>query len=667
MLDEKSEQSTPGEHSPKIDQEFLVKLWRRNWRHSLISFLVIFVGTILAFNVVKNSYKSTVIATFSRSDSASQSAESGLTMGFERSDWNFETRISDPNFLAKLAEYIGLESESGTKKILRRFGLGREQTDADRNAALVAFFSKHLFTSVNGGTGQLSLTALVDGAPRKSQELAALAMENFINAELAAAATRLGLKIDTLTTALRRSQERLARIKDAMKSGTAATKVAGNNNAPIDLRQRELDLLDRIKVTEREFSSVVDDQAKRRATLESEFERLSTRLSDDHPDLIAKRQEMLLANSKNDSAEAAARNLSRLRRELLLMRTESTMPGLGLLSDDPYGSLDGRIEASQIASLKQTITELEIERDSLLRQAADPALRTRLKVIRPATYDVKPASRKRMQVAIGGLILSFLGAFGVALWRESRSQLIRDAWRSYRSNRISILAQISEASVKKYGRVSPQDADHLRSKLSSENPDDRASVRALLAYRKIELSLFKACTGKVVCILSAGPRDVTSDFVYSLANIIVTDTGKRLLVIDGNATDPIIEKNSDGSGDDFIDSLLRGFSSKDLIIKSTPDRVFDLLSVTKPVVGERTRALQTGSLSGCFAQLNNLYDLILVRSLPEAYFIENVEICGAATDLVVAIDAQRTTFFDLSRSVEQVGRDKLRGLILVGT
>ncbi len=651
---------------PKIDGEFVLKIIRRHWLPATLLFLMILsVGICLTF-FVKNSYRSKVVASFSRNDSAIMNLEGGLVVGGERSDWNFETKMTDPYFLSKLGDYLMLDMTSTFQKIASRFLSLPVESEANRNAKLVSYFSKRLIPEVNGEIGQLSLNVILDDVPEKSQNLAALAMESFITSELTSAASRLSVKIDALAAAMKRSQERLQGLKVKIQSGTNTQNRENPTNTPIDVRQRESDLLDRIKASEREFAGVVDDQTKRRAILESEYQRLSARLYSTHPDLAAKRTELENTVNNTTAVENSARNLSRLRRELLLMRTDSMMPGLGILSDDPFNSMDGRLEVTQIATLKQSITDLELERESLLKQAADPSLRTRLKVIRPATYEVKPVSRKKFQVFLAFFVLAFLGSLSLVILREIRSPIIRDAWRAYRVTGVNVLAQLAEISVKTYPRVSPHNADQMREKLSSLAARDRAAVRTLLSYRKVELSLLQQCEGKTVCVLSAGTSDVTSDFLYSLANIIATDTGRKILVIDGNANDPII-KMIPKSSPDFIDNLVEQQPVLTSVITGDESRSFDLLAVNKPMHGRRTRALGAGFLVPCFRELENLYDLILVRSLPESHFIENVEIVSACSDLVVGIDAQRTTFFDLARNLDQIGDAKLRGLILVGT
>jgi hypothetical protein len=627
--------------------------------------------------LAKNLHRSTVVAAFNRNDATSIALQSLSSMGIDRSDSSFETRFSDPFFLQELAQKAGIQTQGRLGKLLIELGLQTPQSESDRNAQLVAFFAKRIIPIVNGSTGHLTLEVLLDGTPEKSQELAALAMEEFINSELSVLAASLGLKIDTLSSALKRSQQRLADIQAKLKASASEKNQDGgisSSNALSSLgdatsmgdRQREADLMDRIRASEGEFSALVNDHARRRILLESEFQRLSSRLAPNHPDLIAKQGELKGMNESSQILEDSARNLSRLRREMLLLKTESSLPGFGSSADDPYGSLEARIEANQVATMQQTITELDVERESLIRQASDPALRTRLKVIRPATYDVRPASRKKLQVAVGGALVALIAGLSLILWREARSPLVRDAWRVTRFTGLPVLAQLSTESFKSFPRISADQADLMRSKLSSKSFLDRPAVRTLLAYRKVELALFRSCRGKVVYILSAGRDDLTADFIFNLANIVATDTGRAVLVVDGNTQEPIVPAY-DSELPDLIDGLLGQAAPASIVAKASGNRAFDVISVTRPLTGVRTRAIQGPAVERFFGLLEPLYDLILVRALPETHFIENFNLMGAASDHVFGIDAEHTTFFDLGRSLDQVGRSKLRGIFLVGS
>ena len=90
---------------PQIDSESIFKIIRRNWQNAgLVFFVTLALGVTLSF-FVKNSYRSKVVASFSRTDSAVMSLEGGMAVGADRSDWNFETRMTDPYFLSKLGDF----------------------------------------------------------------------------------------------------------------------------------------------------------------------------------------------------------------------------------------------------------------------------------------------------------------------------------------------------------------------------------------------------------------------------------------------------------------------------------------------------------------------------------------------------------------------------------
>jgi hypothetical protein len=63
---------------PQIDSEFIFKIIRRNWQNAgLVFFVTLALGVTLSF-FVKNSYRSKVVASFSRTDSAVMSLEAHI-------------------------------------------------------------------------------------------------------------------------------------------------------------------------------------------------------------------------------------------------------------------------------------------------------------------------------------------------------------------------------------------------------------------------------------------------------------------------------------------------------------------------------------------------------------------------------------------------------------
>lgn len=135
-------------------------------------------------------------------------------------------------------------------------------------------------------------------------------------------------------------------------------------------------------------------------------------------------------------------------------------------------------------------------------------------------------------------------------------------------------------------------------------------------------------------------------------------------MVDGDSVDPIMSSSVEV---DFVDCLIDAGDIQKAIKIAAGDQAFDLISVTRAIAGERTRAFQEERIRRLLQKLCASYDLILVRSLPERLFIENAAIASVATDLIMCVDARRTTFAELARTIGQLGSEKLRGLVLIGT
>jgi hypothetical protein len=495
-------------------------------------------------------------------------------------------------------------------------------------------------------------------------------MEMFITEELQADAAYLAIKLEFLNRALADIRVQMegkdgdAGKADAEKSSASASgKDKEEKPLSMDRRQREAELQDRIRAAEKELASMNEERVRRRALLENEYQRLSSKLAPSHPDVIAKQRELESAAAEPDEFSGSVRNISRLRRDLWLTRSEMFLPVVG---ESAQGTLAERLQNSRVAMLVQKIEELDLERQSLMRQATDPTSRTRLKVIRNATYDVKPFARKRLQAIAAGLALSVLLGIGSILLREAKDPIARDAWRLSRITSQPLLAQLARESVDRYPRVSPQGADELRACLFSKLPQDKLAARTLLAYRRAELAISRYCRGRILCFAPAGAEDATLEFVISLANIMATDIDGKLLVIDGDPSRPI-GAHKGGDAADFLSVLAGKHPWREAVHKADAERAFDLLSIHAPVSGERMRSLRQDQLNRFFSDALTQYRFIFVRALPESLFIENAALVGAATDLVIGVDARRTTFDEVARSIVHLGEEKLRGLVLIGS
>ena len=656
----------PFSHAPRIDLVYAMKVLRRTWRLALLSAaIVLFIGLSIA-SVVKDVFHSSVVAIYDRHDTLTTSIESGLIAGNDGIDSSFDTRMTDPDFLLSLTKSVPVETDGRIGRFLMKLGLNPPRSEADEKAHIQDYFAKHLIPNANGGNGQLTVNVYIDGSPERAQELAAMAMELFIVRELSAASNRIGIKIDLLERAFAKSRQRIQDLKKTEKHKTTTNdKNAQSEQVSMPVRQLEAELTDRIKAAEAEFTQRSEEMVRRKTLLESEFQRLSARLSPNHPELLAKRRELDLLNSGPDPLDEATRNLRNLRRELWSARTDLLMPGLN--GGDGSSSLEERLAFNQLFSLQQTISELSIEKEGLERQVIDAASRMRLKIFRPASYEPRPYKRGRMQVSLATIALSLFVALAMIFWQESSSPLARDAWRVARFTGLEVLSQLSTASMAQFPVITPQSADALRGKLSSLNPEDRIAIKTLLAYRKAELILRRKCKGNVVCFIGAGASDVTSNFMSNLANIIATDVGGPVLVIDGHSRDPLIPIDAQGDAPDFIDCLMGHCSWRATVNARNSERAFDALAVTKPVIGERTRAFRSRDLVRVLREISNAYEFVVIRGLPESMFIENDALVEASSDVILGIDATRTEYDELARTIANLNLEKLRGLILIGT
>jgi uncharacterized protein involved in exopolysaccharide biosynthesis len=657
-VDPESEFSLP-------DLGYFLKAARRQWRVGLAAgVVVLFLGSGLALRT-KNIYKSSIVAMFDRQDSLDVNLLGEIApANMDAVEAGFDNKMVSGDFLSMLETKVELKTEGRLSKWLRSIGYYGEEAEEQRRARLVAWFSKRMFGITNPGTGILQINVMLDDTPQAAAGLATGAMDLYIRTELEAAASRLGVKVEFLKAALQQAKERLLSIQ--RNSGATKGRSSGDSGSlsggNLTMKQREAELLDKIRLAESEVVDLSNERTRRRAELESELQRLGSRLQQGHPDVEAKRRELTSFMQSQSPAEIASRELTQLRRDLWMTRSQMMFPG----SDGtPFMSNDERLEVMRMVSLTQKIDELSLERSRLERQIDDPGQRTRYRVIRPAVADGKPFARKRSQMAAAAIILALLAGLGAMAAREAACPLARDDWRVLRVFGRKILAQLSLQSMSGFPEISPARATELRGLLSSGDPSHRLAAKTLMSYRRLELAMGKIREGRVILFASSGASDATRQFFANFANILASDTAAKVLVIDCGLADPLI---AGVSGADWIDSALGKADWKKLVIPADQERfAFDVLPTVGTLTSERMAPMTQRRAAPLLETLATHYDLILIRSFPESFFIENGALGLLSSDAIVCVDAGHTTYAELGRTLAHLDVPAMRGIVMIGT
>ena len=490
-------------------------------------------------------------------------------------------------------------------------------------------------------------------------------MEMFIQSELRSAIGRISAKSEFLQGALKQARESLKEIDESSHSQNAVQDSRKIALARVNSQQQETELVNKIRLKETDLAAISAEQLRRQQILNAELQQLQARLVSGHPDIADKRREIekFLEQSTRDKDVLGA-NLSVLQHQLWIIRLENAGTPV-----DSSANTEGASQRSQIiniAALSQKVDALLLEKSSLERQLTDDRLRTRLKLIKPSSFEIKPLAHKRLQAILGSVALSILSAILLMALREATCPLARDNWRISRQINKPILAQLSARSLTDFPNIGPQQANAMRIELSSSRGYPSPPGRALLAYRRLELAIGKKREGNVIFFAESGASDNTGNFFQNFANIIAEDTASRIIVIDCALTEGVTDQGSDHS--DLIDAALGKCNWTDLVASSDQSiRAFDRLFINKPMSADRMRPLVRRSIAAIWEQIARSYDLVLIRSFPETHFIENAALDALATDSVVCIDAQNTTYSELNRTLAHLDAPHLRGLVLIGT
>lgn len=663
---------TAGRMQP--DATYLRRIVARHWGVGFVIAVGVMAPVFFLGAKISNLYRSEIVSAYDR--------RVAVDLGGFRSDGriadfvesNFTLRLGSTEFLyevAKRSNIAALGRRGLLNDILLNMGIASQESEDNRRLRIGEWMTRRVFPSVTPGTGILSL--VVNGPDAmEAQILAQETMESFIQTELRSQSERAGIQLSFLRQALTSSQERMkALTRDPQyrdpstrepsptgegEKGELRDKATRNDRSA---RQHEQEVADRVKLLESQVADMNDEFVRRRVALETEYQRLESKLQPNHPDVVAKRRE-LESFRQSPLQTSAIMELSALRRQLWGLRGDSLYPGVS-----GSAGMEGRLEASRIAALMDQIEELELERSSLERQIAEPASRTKIKVVKGASFEPKPVVDRQKKVVTGGLAAAFGLILLVTVGRELRSPVARDAWRLERAVNQPVVAQLAAISLGGEGRrITPMISDQLREHLASSESRWQQPTKALLAYRSFELAIRRKCHGRHIALFNASARDQTGEFMYNFMNILATDLNEPILLIDMNHVDPASPDRPRNT--DFLDAIAGKVSMADVVMRKTLERAFDYARGPESYVGERSRMVHAEKLRALLQSSGELYRYIFIRGMAEQYYIENLAIGLAATDAFLLVDAGTTQLQEAARSASQLDGGKLRGLVMLG-
>jgi|GEM_PF-3339468 len=657
-----------GHQKPLPDRIYFFKVLRRNLGLLSLGTLVTGALALIIPLLVDNTYKSSVYAIFDHVDVSGSGIGTSPQVRYNTVARLFRARFESQDFLTEIANKMGgrdiFMRESpllqflpkATKNKLSLIDAAEEETD--EKVMMTRILAKQLDAIPEPESGVLTLTAYTH-SPKFSQSLANQSMELFIRKELDEQIRSLDIKLNFLQKNITRPPEQKNLRSRGEVRESRATRV---DKLQAEDKGRELE--DRLRTLNSQIDSVKSDRDQAMTEIKREMVRLQTTLQPNHPQVVEKRKEIdLIASQSANNESKIVANLEVVRSQLRTLRSSQPM-GSDVTNLDIRDSQD--YQGSFFIAVSDRIKDIELERKNLTRQRDDPLLRTRLRIIYPAAYEPNPYKNNRRNMALAVAAAGAGVLFLLVILRELRNPRARDVWRIERSTGQSIVAQISLKSANEFVDITPKLADQLRSHLSKISKVDDAA-RTLLSYRRLELAMERGCEGRIVMLINAGPFDETAQVIKNFLNIYATDHQDDYLLIDCNLQDPVYRKIGDGP--DLVDYWEGRVAFEKVMLprEELEGFAFDVIPPMPKLSGEKTRSFREDRIELALDKIPSHYKKIFIRAMPESHFIENMALLKVSTDGFIFVDASKTNYFDLQRTLTHLRSEKLRGLVALGT
>lgn len=659
------------------DKTYFFKVLRRQRGYLILGILISATLAAIALLMVKDKYTSKVHAVYDRTDT-SMSSNFNSVLKYQTLGTLFEIKLQSPSFLGRVGQLAGgmkimqdaggkglvNEAKAMIKKAKEKY-LAKELTE-EQKLEIYANFLKTNVVPINDPVSGIMNITVYGTTAENAQNIAAQAMELFIREELSADVNALDLKLDFMRQKAMglKSQTEQSSKKNKRNAITAPV----NRLTPEEqfkLNQEEAQIDEQIRLKRMELDRATTDNSTRRIALETELNRMKTMLQPNHPSVQAKEEELKKLSQSNRITKRLSAQIQGLKRQLWRVKAKKigATTNINNLLDGSFNRAQLTPEGSFLISLTEKIQDLHSERSDLFRQIENPALRTRLKVVAPASFEPDPSKPKSLITAIGVLLMGIIASFAHMFFREFYCPLARDDWRVQRATGLPVLSQITDASMRGFPRITPKMADSLRGQLTSRSKPTIAA-KTLLSYRQIELALKRHTQGNVQLFVNPGSHDKTSAFFYNLMNIFTTDFNQSCLIVDCNINDPIVQLANNSSESFWADPTNE---DKAMVVYGDKDKAFDIIPPPQKLTGESSRVFNPTSLKKILERLEANYSRIFIRGFPESFFVENQAFSDVSSDCILCVDAKNTTFFELDRCIAQLDSNQLRGIILIGT
>ena len=656
--------------------EYLAKVWHRQFYFAAFVFIALLPFAAVLAWTSGAEYSSTVVAFYDERVGIDSVPHDLMFPRFGQVSESFKTRLSDSDFLWQVAQQVGLPARLAAPafwqtwlganvpqftRLLQQVPQPSTVDDLRSREIVTRIISQSIRLLVDDRKNTLSVTSKAKD-PIQARQLADAAMELFIQSQLRFEAESYRRQHELFASYL----HDVARTEDAERRMLGDKKISENAAVRTEqdiLKDQESEIIDKIQLVKSEIDQEKSRVASSRSAIESELARLITRLQPSHPDVVAKQEELRSLGSGLDDRTLRTR-LNSFRQQLSEIRSAQRKLGMkveiGEGREDALGLRGGVF----IPNLSDRVNELNLQEMDASRQAESPALRTRLRTIMPASYDLTPESRKIRQLLLTFLVIAFVVAVAAAAIREMLSPLARDPWRVAMATGVPVVGSIDLDKFQSYLAISPKPAGMVRLAKGHSRDAAEGADATLLAYRQVAGEVNRNCRGKIVLFLNAAESSLAAHFCLNFVNVIASETAGSLVVFDGNQEGSLVEETQEEAPvGKFTDFLSGKAAWKDIRLARSANRAFDLVPAEDRVAGP----LSADQLNRFFAALGKSYSTIFVRGHESVQILANANLMAEVTDCFICVDATKTTFDDLRRIVRVSDPGRLRGIIMIGT
>ena len=656
--------------------EYLAKVWHRQFYFAAFVFIALLpFAAVLAWTSAAE-YSSTVVAFYDDRVGIDSVPRDAMFPRFGQVSESFKTRLSDSDFLWQIAQQVGLPARVAAPSpwytwlavnvpqlshFLPQLSQPANVDDLHHRELVTRVIRQSIGSNIDDRKNTLSVTAKAKD-PVQARQLADAAMELFIQSQLRFEAESYRRQHELFASYL----HDVARTEDAERRMLGDKKISENAAARTEqdiLKDQEADIIDKIQLVKSEIEQEKSRVASSRSAIESELARLITRLQPSHPDVVAKQEELRSLSGSLDDRALRSR-LNGFRQQLTEIRSAQRKLGMkveiGEGREDALGLRGGVF----IPNLSDRVNQLNLQEMDASRQAESPALRTRLRTVMPASYDLTSESRKLRQLLLTFLVIALVVAGTAAAIREMISPLARDPWRVATATGVPVVGNIDLSKFQSYPSISPQLAGLMRQAKRRSRGTVNGADATLLAYRQLAGDVNRNCRGKIVLFMNAAESSMSAPFCLNFMNVIAGETAGSLVVFDCNQERSLAsETQEDAPVGKFADFLSGKASWKDIRLARSPNRAFDLVLADDRVAGP----LSSDQLNRFFSALSKSYTTIFVRGNEADQILANANLMSEVTDCFVCVDATKTTYEDLRRILRVSDPERLRGIIMIGT